>query len=90
LRITAQELNQMTGRQPRPSDIEAWELIYEIGESKIDPENEMEWDTLARGFLLGRGVANQLISAKLLIAMSIGDYSTMLESLDVVDDDETE
>ena len=62
----------MKGRKATDADIRAWLALYKHADD-IDENQACDWNDIALGFLLARGVSNRYISYALLDAMNFGE-----------------
>lgn len=65
----------MNGRKPDAGDFKAWMAMVYAHAEMVDPELELDWNSMAAGFLIARGVdAKIAVGWELCSSMTCDDY----------------
>lgn len=73
------------GRKPTTDDFDAFKAAVYDHQAEIDPTEEYDWNDVALGFLLARGVDHGFTGWELLSSYTCGDRERMLDALVDID-----
>ena len=72
------------GRKPTVTDFEAWVSTVYGRAAEIDGSDDIDWNDMALGFLLARGVDSGFTNWELLSSYTCGDVARMQCALDEI------
>lgn len=69
------------GRKPTEADFQAWVETVFSRATEIDPDGELDWNDMALGWLMARGVDHGFTNWEILSSYTCGDHPRMTRSL---------
>lgn len=75
----------MIGRKPAPADFAAWMAAVYNRATEIVGADDIDWNDMALGFLIARGVDSGFTGWELLSSYTCGDEARMYAALTEID-----